>query len=70
MSLKFNKNKSVTFTYANLPMFYTGIINSKNSSKELVVIDDFKYHFIVCWRNTKTNKCGLTFKVRFNHFQR
>jgi hypothetical protein len=64
MSIKFSKNRSVDYLYMKMPMFYTGIINSKNHNKELVIIDDFKYFFIACWRNNKTNKCGINFKVK------
>lgn len=64
MSLKFEKNRSVSIAYSCAPLKYTGIISSKNKDKELVLIDDFGKHYVAAWRNNKVNKVGRTFLLK------
>lgn len=64
MSQKFGKDRSVDFGYHAIPLKYTGIINPKNSDKELVLMDYFGKHYSAAWRNNKTNKVGITFLLR------
>ena len=39
MSLKFEKNRSVSYGYCKIPLFYTGIKHPNNKDKELVLMD-------------------------------
>lgn len=61
MSLKFEKNRSVSEGYCLIPLFYTGIKHSNNSDKELVIMDRMGKNFTACWRNNALCKVGILF---------
>lgn len=60
MSKKFGKDRSVSESYAKVPIAYTGIKHPTNPNKELVLIDDFGKHYTACWRNRETGRVGIT----------
>jgi hypothetical protein len=64
MSLKFEKNRSVSTSYINVPMYYTRIEHPNNKNKELVIIDRLGENYLACWRNGKTCKMGIRFLVK------
>jgi hypothetical protein len=64
MSRKFNSDRSVEFAYHAVPLYYTSIKHANNNDKELVLIDDFKTHFIAAYRNMKLNKVGIHFVLK------
>ena len=59
MSLKFEKNRSVSYGYCKIPLFYTGIKHPNNKDKELVLMDRIGPNYTACWRNNKTSKVGI-----------
>lgn len=61
MSLKFKKNRSVSFAYCLIPLYYTGIIHPNNKDKELVLMDRLGKNYTACWRNNKLSKVGIEF---------
>ena len=64
MSLKFEKDRSVSFGYVKIPMFYTGLIHPNNKNKELVLMDRLGGNYTACWRNNKLCKVGIEFLVK------
>lgn len=64
MSHKFGKDRSVTISYAKIPLYYTGIINPKNKNKELVLMDRIGDNYTACWRNMELNKTGIEFLLK------
>lgn len=64
MSLKFGKDRAVSFGYAMVPLFYTGIKHPHNKNKELVLMDYMGGKFTACWRNNKLHKVGIEFLVK------
>ena len=64
MSLKFEKNRSVSNGYAKIPMYYTGIKHPNNKSKELVLMDRIGDNYTACWRNNKRGMVGIEFLVK------
>ena len=64
MSLKFEKDREVSFGYAKIPMYYTGIKHPNNKDKELVLMDSFGKHYSACWRNMTTSKTGIEFLLK------
>jgi hypothetical protein len=64
MSRKFNSNRSVDFFYHAVPIYYTGIKHATNNNKELVLIDDFKSHYIAAYRNDELIKVGINFILK------
>lgn len=63
MSLKFERNRSVSEGYCKIPMYYTGITHPRNKNKELVLMDQIGKTFTACWRNNKLDKTGIEFEV-------
>ena len=62
MSHKFDKNRSVSFSYCKIPLIYTGIFHPNNKSKELVLMDRVgKKHYTACWRNNERSAIGIEF---------
>lgn len=59
MSLKFQKDRSVSIAYAKIPLYYTRIFHPHNSHKELVIMDRLGDSYTAWWRNSKTGKCGI-----------
>lgn len=64
MSRKFDKNRSVDPYYLMIPMRYTGIKHRNDASKELVLIDSYKYEWLAAYRSNKTNRVGRTFILK------
>ncbi len=59
MSLKFEKNRSVSLGYCKIPLFYTNIKHPNNPDKELVIMDIIGDNYTICWRNNKLCKVGI-----------
>lgn len=64
MSLKFSKNRSVSIAYCKVPIYYTGLINTNNKNKELVLMDRLGDMYTACWRNHKLCTLGIEFLVK------
>lgn len=64
MSLKFEKDRSVSPQYAKIPLRYTSINHPNNADKELVLMDYFGKHYVAAWRNNNTDKIGITFLLK------
>ncbi|MDR2835867.1 MAG: hypothetical protein LBV69_06700 [Bacteroidales bacterium] len=64
MSKKFEKNRSVSFSYFAIPLYYTGIKHPNNNDKELVLIDDYSRHYLAAYRNNSLCKVGIHFILK------
>jgi len=64
MSLKFEKNRSVSVGYCKIPMYYTYIYHPTNKDKELVIMDRIGSNYTACWRNNKLGKVGIEFLLK------
>lgn len=58
---KFDKNRSVSSSWENIPSYYTGI---RRNGKELVIMEFFGKHLSAAWRSDKTNKIGIRFLLK------
>jgi len=64
MSKKFDKDRSVSVSYAKVPLYYTNIKHPENKHKELILMDRIGNSYTACWRNNKTDKVGMEFIVK------
>ena len=64
MSNKFGKDRSVSSSYAKIPLYYTGIKHANNADKELVLMDDLGKHYSACYRNKELCKVGIEFLLK------